>query len=89
MAYDNIRFYLTRALCKYTQEVRRYRDNSATWKSERTWVSYWHRMNALEEAIDLLLNKCEEEGIFVSDKTLAKYENLQEIRYNVTMRATV
>ena len=81
----NTRNTLFRYLSTYRTTIIRYKEYSPTWKTEATWERYWKEMNALEDMIDSILALREAYGFKTNERTIASYENAQELRYTVTV----
>ena len=81
----NTRSTLLRYLRADRTTILRYKGNCRTWKTEATWERYWAEMNALEDMIDSIIALRKAYGFKTDERTLASYENAQEMRYTVTV----
>jgi hypothetical protein len=82
---SNTRNALYRYMSAYRSTVNRYKENSKNWKTSATWERYWKEMNALEDMIDAILALRETYGFKTDERTLERYEAIQELRYTVTV----
>ena len=85
----NTRNALYRHMSAYRSTVNRYKENSKNWKTGATWERYWKEMNALEDMIDAILALRETYGFKTDERTLERYEAIQELRYTVTVNCNL
>jgi hypothetical protein len=85
----NTRNTLFRYLRTYRSTVNRYKENSKNWKTGAIWERYWKEMNALEDMIDAILALRETYGFKTDERTLERYEAIQELRYTVTVNCNL
>ncbi len=85
----NTRDTLFRYMRAYRSTVNRYKENSKNWKTGSTWERYWKEMNALEDMIDAVLALRETYGFKTDERTLERYEAIQELRYTVTVNCNL
>ena len=86
---SNTNSTLLRYLRIYRFTVNRYKENSKNWKTGATWERYWKEMNALEDMIDAVLALRETYGFKTDERTLERYEAIQELRYTVTVNCNL
>ena len=85
----NTRNTLFRYLSAYRTTIIRYKEYSPTWKTGATWERYWKEMNALEDMIDAILALRKAYGFKTDERTLERYEAIQELRYTVTVNCNL
>ena len=86
---SNTNSTLLRYLRIYRFTVNRYKENSKNWKVGATWERHWKEMNALEDMIDAILALRETYGFKTDERTLERYEAMQELRYTVTVNCNL
>ena len=70
---------------KYSSKTRAYEAYCTTWKTAKTWETYWKEMNKLEDIIDGLIRiAIDVYNVTIAKRCLEIYEIAQERRARAT-----